>query len=102
MFDYTNYKMLDRKRRALAVGETGDFELPGSRVMRVKPLPSEGKKVRLSIHIQEGSKSLLSTTLGLSRGGMVLVGGPSHEAGVLIFLIPRRISFSLQAVYIPV
>ena len=87
MFDYTNYKMLDRKRRALAVGETGDFDLPGGRVMRVKPLPSEGKKVRLSIHIQEGSKSLLSTTLGLSRGGMVLVGGPSHEAGVLIFLI---------------
>jgi len=55
--------------------------------MSIKPLPAEGAKVRLSVQIREGGKSLLSTTLGLSRGGMVLVGGPSHEAGVLIFII---------------
>lgn len=87
MFDYSNYKMLDRKRKTLAVGETGDFGLPGGRTMQVKPLPAEGRKVRLSVQIREGGKSLLATTLGLSRGGMVLVGGPSHEAGVLIFII---------------
>jgi len=43
--------------------------------------------VRLNVQIAEGSKSLLATTLGLSRGGMVLVGGPSHQAGVLIFIL---------------
>src|SRR5512134_2662770 len=36
MFNYTSYKLLDRKRRSLAVGETGEFELPGRRAMRVK------------------------------------------------------------------
>jgi hypothetical protein len=87
MFDYTSYRMLDRKRRTLAVGESGDIALPGGRSMSIKPLPAEGAKVRLSVQIREGGKSLLSTTLGLSRGGMVLVGGPSHEAGVLIFII---------------
>ena len=34
-----------------------------------------------------GGKSLIATTLGLSRGGMVLVGGPSYKGGVLILLI---------------
>lgn len=87
MFNYSSYKMLDRKRRSLAVGETGDFELPGHRTMRVSPLPAKENKVRLSVNIREGGKNLLATTIGLSRGGMVLVGGPSHEAGVLILII---------------
>jgi hypothetical protein len=87
MFNYTSYRMLDRKRRSLAVGETGEFELPGRRSMRATPLPAQGNKVRLSIQISDGQKKLLTTTLGLNRGGMVLVGGPSYQAGVLILII---------------
>jgi hypothetical protein len=87
MFNYTSYRMLDRKRRSLSVGEAGEFELPGRRTMRATPLPSRGNKVRLSIQISEGQRSLLTTTLGLRRGGMVLVGGPPHQSGVLILII---------------
>jgi hypothetical protein len=87
MFNYTSYRMLDRKSRTLAVGDTGDFELPGRRSMRVTLLPSPAGKVRLSIRLEEAGKNLLTTTLGLPRGGMVLVGGPSYEAGVLILVI---------------
>jgi len=87
MFNYSSYKMLDRKRRALTVGETEDFELPGRRSMSVTPLPAKANKVRLSVQVREGGRNLLTTTLGLSRGGMVLVGGPAHEAGVLILII---------------
>jgi len=35
----------------------------------------------------EGERNLLTTTLGLSRGGMVIVGGPSYQKGVLILII---------------
>jgi len=87
MFNYTSYRMLDRKRRSLSVGETGEFELPDRRSMQATPLPARGDKVRLSIRISEGSRNLLTTTLGLRRGGMVLVGGPPHQAGVLILII---------------
>jgi hypothetical protein len=87
MFNYTSYKMLERRRRELSVGETGDFELPGRRNMRVRPLPAPGNKVRLAIQLQEGGRNLLTTTLGLRRGGMVLVGGPSYDSGVLILII---------------
>jgi hypothetical protein len=87
MFSYTSYRMLDRQRRSLSVGEAGEFELPGRRTMRATPLPSRGDKVRLSVQISEGQRSLLTTTLGLRRGGMVLVGGPPHQSGVLILII---------------
>jgi hypothetical protein len=87
MFNYTSYRMLDRKRRSLSVGETGEFELPDRRSMRATLLPARGNKVRLSISLSEGPRNLLTTTLGLRRGGMVLVGGPPHQSGVLILVI---------------
>ena len=87
MFNYTSYRMVDRLKRTLAVGETGDFGLPGNRSMRATPVPAKGNKVRLAVQIMEGDRNLLSTTLGLTRGGMVLVGGPSYQKGVLILII---------------
>jgi hypothetical protein len=87
MFTYTSYKMLDRMKRTLAVGEAGDFALPGGRSMRVTPVPAPDKKVRLAVQITEGGRSLLTTTLGLSRGGMVLVGGLPSPSGVMILMI---------------
>lgn len=87
MFDYTSYRMADRLKKTLAVGETGEFALPGGRTMKVTPAPSSGGKVRLAVQIMEGPRNLLTTTLGLARGGMVLVGGPAYENGVLILII---------------
>ena len=87
MFTYSSYRMVDRLKRTLQVGETWDFRLPGDRSMRVTPVPAKGNKVRLAVQIMEGERNLLTTTLGLSRGGMVLVGGPSHQKGVLILIL---------------
>jgi hypothetical protein len=87
MFTYSSYRMLDRMKRSLAVGETGDFALPGGRSMRLSPVPASGNKVRLAVQLTEGGRNLLTTTLGLSRGGMVVVGGPPYQSGVMILLI---------------
>ncbi len=90
MFTYSSYRMVDRLNRTLNVGETGDFGLPGNRSMRVTPVPSGGDKVRLAVQIMEGDRNVLTTTLGLKRGGMVLVGGPAYQKGVLILIISAK------------
>ncbi|HSL91995.1 MAG TPA: hypothetical protein VK863_05040 [Candidatus Limnocylindrales bacterium] len=96
MFGYSSYRMLDRMKRTLAVGEAGEFALPGGRSMRVTPAPAPEKKVRLAVQITEGGRNILTTTLGLNRGGMVLVGippspsqagGSPDKSGVTILLI---------------
>jgi hypothetical protein len=87
MFNYSSYRMVDRLKRTLSVGETGEFGLPGDRSMRVTPVPAKGNKVRLAVRITEGGRNMLTTTLGLSRGGMVIVGGPPYQKGVLILII---------------
>jgi hypothetical protein len=87
MFNYTSYQLVDRLKRTLPVGETGDFALPGNRSIRVTPVPAKENKVRLAVQLMEAERNLLTTTLGLSRGGMVLVGGPPYRKGVLILII---------------
>lgn len=87
MFNYSSYRMLDRKKKTLAVGEEGVFDLPANRSVRVTPAAPSGNKVRLSVQVVEGTKNLLTTTLGMNRGGMVLVGGPPYEDGVMILFI---------------
>jgi hypothetical protein len=87
MFPYSSYRMVDRMRKTLAVGETGEFPLPGGRSIQVTPAPPPGVKIRLDVQVMERTRNLLTTTLGMSRGGMVIVGGPPYRNGVLILLI---------------
>jgi hypothetical protein len=87
MFPYSSYRMIDRMRKTLAVGETGEFSLPGNRTIRVTPAPPSRARIRLDVQVMEGARNLLTTTLGMSRGGMVIVAGPPYRSGVLILLI---------------
>jgi hypothetical protein len=55
--------------------------------MRVTPVSAPENKARLAIQIMDAGRNLLTTTVGMSRGGMVLVGGPPYPPGVMILLI---------------
>lgn len=90
MFTYSSYRMIDRLKRFLSMGETGTIPLPENRSMRVTPVPARGDRIRLAVQIMEGNRNLLTTTLGLTRGGMVLVGGPPYGKGVMILIISAQ------------
>lgn len=87
MFTYSSYRMLDRMRRSLPAGQTGEFALPGGRSIRVTPVQAPPGKARLAVQVMEGGRNLLTTTVGMTRGGMVVVGGPAYQNGTLILLI---------------
>lgn len=87
MFSYSEYRMLDRKKKTLGIGESGFFDIPGDRLVRVTPSPHSSGKVRLSVQILDGDKSLLTTTLVMNPKSLVLVGGPPWQDGVIILFI---------------
>jgi hypothetical protein len=87
MFNYTSYKMVDRQKRAIGVGETSEIPLPGNRILKATPASIDAGKIKLDLQIVEGGKNKLTTSLGLPKGGMVLVGGPAYQNGVLILVI---------------
>ena len=87
MFNYSSYKMLDRRKRTIAVGETAEIPLPGKRTLKATPISIDGARIKLDVQIVEGGKNKLTTSLGLHKGGMVLVGGPAYQNGVLILIL---------------
>lgn len=88
MFKYTAYKLLDRQKKSAEPGQAVEMALPGNRTLKLVPEAPDAKgKEKVALQIHEGAKSLLSTSLVLSKGGMVLVGGPKHQNGELILFI---------------
>jgi hypothetical protein len=86
MFKYTTYRLLDRQKKAVG-DDPVDFPLPGGRVLKASHAPSKDGKIRLAVQVIDGAKNLLTTTLAMNKGGMVLLGGPAHQDGVLILVL---------------
>jgi hypothetical protein len=86
MFKYTTYRLIDRQRKSVG-DDTADFPLPGGKVLKASHTPSKDGKIRLAVQVIDGSRNLLTTTLAMNKGGMVLLGGPAYQDGVLILVL---------------
>jgi len=86
-FRYSSYRRLDSHELVRSIGQQGTVPLPGGRTLLLAPQGVSGGSVILLASIQGGGRALLNTELKLANGGTILVGGPSHEAGVLILAI---------------
>ena len=56
-------------------------------MLKASQVPSKDGKIRLAVQVIDGAKNLVSTTVAMPKGGMVLLGGPSHQDGVLILVL---------------
>jgi hypothetical protein len=86
-FRYSSYQRLGTHELVRSIGQQGAVPLPGGRTLLLAPQGVSGDSVVLLASIQGGGKVLLNTELKLANGGTILVGGPVHEAGVLILAI---------------
>lgn len=88
-FRYSTYRLLGQHRLFQAMGQDGRVSLPGGRHLQVLPQGvSDGGAVVLMISIRQGERFVMpNMVLKLANRGTVLVGGPVHEAGVLILAI---------------
>jgi len=86
-FRYSSYRRLDSHELVRSIGQQGTVPLPGGRTLLLVPQGVSGGSVVLLASIQGGGRTILNTELKLANGGSILVGGPAHEAGVLILAI---------------
>ncbi len=86
-FRYSSFRQLGSHALVQSIGQQGTVPLPGGRTLLLVPQGVSGGSVVLLASIQGGGKVLLNTELKLANGGTILVGGPVHEAGVLILAI---------------
>ena len=84
---YRSYRLLKEESQNVQRRGNATFDIPGGRSLVVTPQESGSKQLALKVHLQQGGKPLLDTTVRLNSGGHFLLGGPPHEGGALVISI---------------
>jgi hypothetical protein len=87
VFKYSSYRLLSSNALQLNLNQTGSAALPGNRTLRITPLQTSGDRARLRLEILKGGRQTFQTVIQLRNRGHIIVGGPRHKGGVLLFNI---------------
>jgi hypothetical protein len=87
LFRYSSYRLLSKDLLSLETQETGMVSLPGKRILKVTPTSVQGKRVELQLVILKKEKQIFETVVQLLKNGSIIVGGPKHRDGSLLFNI---------------
>ncbi len=87
-FRYSMYQLLDAPQGSAALNQAWATSLPGGRRLEIVPTAIQKGQHSLTVRVLSSSgQALVNTAVRLRSGATVLVGGPSHQKGVLIIAI---------------
>ncbi len=87
-FRYSMYQLLDAPKGSPGLNETWRTALPDNRSLEITPTGAQEGQHSLTVRVLlADGKVPVNTVVRLRRGSTVLVGGPSHQKGVLIIAI---------------
>ena len=87
-FRYSMYQLVDTPKGAVTLNETWHAGLPDNRSLEIVPTAIKDAQYSLTVRVLGADgKAAVNTAVRLRRGSTVLVGGPSHQKGVLIIAI---------------
>ncbi len=87
LFRYSAYRLMKHERRVLDWGQGASFDIPGGRYLVIAPKELRDSKVSMQVMLLEGGRPLVDTAVALRDHGVLLVGGPKQQEGVLIVAI---------------
>jgi len=87
LFRYSSYRLMKQEKRALDWGQGASFDIPGGRYLVIAPKELRDSKVAMQVMLLEGGRPLVDTAVALRDHGVLLLGGPKHQEGVLIIVI---------------
>jgi hypothetical protein len=85
--NYRSYRLLKEETQTARWQGNANFEIPGGRVLTVRPQEVTNNQLGLRVQLKQGDKPQLETTVRLINGGNFILGGPPHEGGVLVLSI---------------
>lgn len=75
------------RRTHIRFGQTATFNLPGGRILHIKPKGMDSELVKLEIVLLQGEEPMMTTDLEIMNRGTFMLGGPRYERGILIISI---------------
>ena len=87
MFDFTTYHLVLREEHLTKCGRTISFSLPGGRLLHVAPQSFGGGMIAMELVLFDGARPVMTTDLKLMNHGVLIIGGPHYQEGMLITMI---------------
>jgi len=87
LFRYSSYRLMKQEHRGLDWGQGASFDIPGGRYLVIAPKELRDARVSMQVMLLEGGRPLVDTSVALRDHGVLLLGGPKQEEGVLIIVI---------------
>jgi len=87
MFDFTTYHLVVREERLTKCGRMTSFSLPGGRLLHVAPQSFAGGMIAMELVLFDGARPIMTTDLKLMNHGVLIIGGPHYQHGMLITMI---------------
>lgn len=101
LFHYTTYRLVSHQERRTECGRMISFTLPGGRILHVEPRGIDGNMIEMEVILFQGERPLMTTDFHLMNHGMLLLGGPRYQQGMLIVSIGASASLPPVAPHRP-
>ncbi len=82
-----SYRSLKDETQTIPWQGNKTFEIPGGRSLTITTQEFQNNRIGLKIHLTQGEKPLIDTTVKIANKGNIILGGPAHEGGSLVLSI---------------
>ena len=90
LFSFTSYRLLREENLRLSPNQPVTITAHPGRFMEVNLVGLQRDVAKLRIRVIREGKDILDTQVRLSPGRTVLIGGPRHGEGVVIYALSAR------------
>lgn len=90
LFSFTSYRLLKDLNLSLIGNRPVEIPVHRERFVEITLVGEYRNTVELNIKIKREGATILNTQVRLSSGRIVLIGGPKHGEGVVIFALSAR------------
>ena len=90
LFNFTSYRLLREENLRLSPNQPVTITAHPGRFMEVTLVGLQRDAAKLRIRVIREGKDILDTQVRLSPGRTVLIGGPRHGEGVVIYALSAR------------
>lgn len=87
LFHYTTYRLISHQISRTECGGTAAFTLPGGWIVHVEPSAVHDDMIAMELMLFQGARPMMTTDVRMRNHGMLIIGGPHYQQGMLIIPI---------------
>jgi hypothetical protein len=87
LFRYTTYRLISHQVGRTECGGRAAFTLPGGWIVHLEPSAVRDDMIAMELMLFQGARPMMTTDVRMRNHGMLIIGGPHYQQGMLIIPI---------------